>query len=264
MTYGALIVSFLVGQTATPATDGRIVLARGEVTIRTAENSVTAQPGAYVHQGDQVRTGRDSGVRLLLGGSAVVDLGANTSMVVTRAGNSSSETRLKLFTGRLWARVSSLFGSTKFEVDSPNAVAGVRGTEFIMDVAEDGGTQVTVLQGSVAVTASEGGPSQLIEVGGTVSTKDGKTLTTGTASESERRGLRSSASSGGRLNAQSAQARFSTISPQLPSATTTTTVTHQPQLPQLPQVDSRQGIPPIDLDPASGRSRLRGIIQLVN
>jgi hypothetical protein len=32
----------------------------------------------------------------------------------------------------------------------------------------------------------------------------------------------------------------------------------------LPKFDSRQGIPPIDLDPASGRTRIRGNIQLID
>jgi hypothetical protein len=140
----------------------------------------------------------------------------------------------------------------------------VRGTEFVVDVAPDGNTQVTVLGGSVAVTGRDGGPAQIVEVGGTVSTKDGKTLSTGSASESERRGLRSSVSSGGRLNSLSAPSRFSSISQNLPGhGKTGTTVTHQQALPQIPQFDSRQGIPPIDLDPATGRSRIRGVIQLI-
>lgn len=256
--FSALVTSILVSQAALPATDGRVVLVHGEVVIRTVDASVKAIPGTLVHQGDQVRTGRDGGVRLLLGGSAVVDLGANTSMVVTRAGSANSETKLKVWSGRLWARVSSLFGNeSKFEVESPNAVAGVRGTEFIFDVAADGATEITVLEGAVEVTARDGGPSQLLKLGDRIGSKDGKSLNQGRSSSSERNGLRSAASSGSRLGAGGAPLRLQGLSNLRPeggakSARTT----------NAPRFDSRLGIPPIDLDPATGRTRIRGSIQL--
>ncbi len=257
----ALVLGVLLSQTAGPS-DGRVVLARGDVVIRTVDSSVKAIPGAMVRQGDQIRTGQDSGVRLLLGGSAVIDLGANTSMVVTRAGTSSSETKLKVWSGRLWARVSSLFGSSaKFEVESPNAVAGVRGTEFIFDVAPDGGTEITVLDGAVAVTARDGGPARLLEVGDRISAKDAKNLAPSRASENERRGMRSAVSSGGRLSPTGAPARFQSIGAVKPNDGAK--MQKRPGN-NLPKFDSRQGIPPIDLDPAQGRTRIRGNIQLID
>lgn len=259
----ALVMSVLLSQAAGPS-DGKVVLAHGEVVIRSADTSVKAVPGTVVRQGDQVRTGYDGGVRLLLGGSAVVDLGANTSMVITRAGTSSSETRLKMWSGRMWARVSSLFGNnSKFEVESPNAVAGVRGTEFIFDVGPDGTTDVTVLDGAVAVTARDGGPARLLEIGDRVSSKDGKSLNAGKASESERHGLRAAVSSGGRLHADHAPQRFQGLGGIKPAGGGGGNKLQQ-AAPNLPRLDSRQGIPPIDLDPASGRTRIRGNIQLID
>src|SRR5690348_10964367 len=86
--------------------DARVVLARGDVTVRGATASVAATAGMVVSQGDQVRTGHDGSVRLLLGGAAVVDLSADTSMVIQHAKqfSGSSQTRLKVWSGRLWAR----------------------------------------------------------------------------------------------------------------------------------------------------------------
>ncbi|HSI06867.1 MAG: FecR domain-containing protein [Myxococcota bacterium] len=259
--FSALVVSVLLSQAPGPS-DGRVVLAHGDVVIRTADTSAKGVPGTIVRQGDQIRTGHDSGVRLLLGGSAVVDLGANTSMVVTRAGTSSSETKIKVWSGRLWARVSSLFGNNaKFEVESPNAVAGVRGTEFIFDVSPDGGTEVTVLDGAVAVTARDGGPPRLLEVGDRINAKNTKDLSQSRASENERRGLRSAVSSGGRLSSAGAPARFQNIGAVKPGDGAKM---QQRPVNNLPKFDSRQGIPPIDLDPASGRTRIRGNIQLID
>ncbi|MEZ4271329.1 MAG: FecR domain-containing protein [Myxococcota bacterium] len=39
--------------------------------------------------------------------------------------------KARLFVGRLWAKVTSLFSSdSRFEIQTDNAVAGVRGTAF--------------------------------------------------------------------------------------------------------------------------------------
>jgi len=45
----------------------------------------------------------------------------------------------RLMVGRMWASVTKLFGKeSRFEVETPNAVAGVRGTVFAVDHAESG------------------------------------------------------------------------------------------------------------------------------
>jgi hypothetical protein len=204
-------------------------------------------------EGDQVQTGADGTIRLLVSGNAVVDLSNNTSMVVTRA-SQTEKTRIKVWSGRLWARVSKLFGSSEFEVESPNAVAGVRGTEFIVDVAPDGSTDINVLDGSVAVWNRDGGPQQLLGIGDRLSAQTGKETSTGKSSETDRRSLRSSSNAGSRLNAAAA-ARFATIAPHLnPNAQGRT----------APRIGDRLPVPPLDIDPAAGRIRLRGRLNIVD
>ena len=57
-----------------------------------------------------------------------------------------------MFFGKLWAKVTSVLqGEQKFEVETENAVAGVRGTTFRVDANDDKSVLVRVYDGSVAV-----------------------------------------------------------------------------------------------------------------
>ncbi|MBC7792615.1 MAG: FecR domain-containing protein [Clostridia bacterium] len=235
--------------------DSKVVLARGNVLVRNNAGLTKATPGLALNEGDQVQTGDDGTVRLLLAGNAVVDLAANTSMVVTRAPSGGDKTRIKIWSGRLWARVSKLFGSADFEVESPNAVAGVRGTEFVVEVAADGSTDINVLEGAVAVNSRDGGRQQLLGVGDQLGARAGtKDFTTAKSSESERRILRGMSSAGGHLGT-GATARLGVVASHLPMATGTTR--------NRPRISDKLAIPPLDIDPAAGRIRLRGVLNIL-
>lgn len=236
---------------ASAADDNKIVLSRGTVTVRTNAGSQSASIGMSVSEGNQIITGADGNVRLLLASSAVVDLSPNTSMVVTRA-SSSQKTSIKLWSGRLWARVTKMFGTSEFEVEGPNAVAGVRGTEFVVEVAPDGSTDINVLDGSVAVQNRSGGPIQLLGVGERVGAQTGKEMATSKSSEGDRRTLRSAASAGLRLGATGAAGRFSAMQPHLTGGGGQKT----------PKIGDRLPVPPLDIDPAAGRIQLRGTLNI--
>jgi hypothetical protein len=64
----------------------------------------------------------------------------------------ASPSSVRLFIGKLWARVPP-GRATQLEVETPNAVAGVRGTEFFVEVAARR-TRVAVIRGKVAVANS--------------------------------------------------------------------------------------------------------------
>jgi hypothetical protein len=61
---------------------------------------------------------------------------------------------VRLLIGNAWANVAKVAGGeARFEVRTENAVAGVRGTTFRVDAAEDQSVVVKVYGGSVAVAA---------------------------------------------------------------------------------------------------------------
>lgn len=49
--------------------------------------------------------------------------------------------------------ITGKLGGPGFKVRTPTAVIGVRGTDFVVLVAEDGATQVAVLDGEVEIAA---------------------------------------------------------------------------------------------------------------
>ncbi|PKL08769.1 MAG: hypothetical protein CVV51_07245 [Spirochaetae bacterium HGW-Spirochaetae-7] len=89
--------------------------------------------GLELLQGDQVQTGKGVFVEIRLGtGSTILKLAENTTFLLERL--ESGQTSLQLVYGRMRAKVEKLAGTDSFSVRSPQAVAGVRGTDFGLDV----------------------------------------------------------------------------------------------------------------------------------
>lgn len=75
--------------------------------------------------------------------------------LIKKTGQKKGKTDFKVTSGKIWANVSTALGSDyNFEVSTNNAVAGVRGTIFRVDVMDDQATVVRVYSGSVAVNNS--------------------------------------------------------------------------------------------------------------
>ena len=115
--------------------------------------------GLELLEGDQVQTGRGVFVELRLHvGQAVVKLAENTTFKLERMAD--GQTALSLVYGRVRAKVDKLAGTDTFTIRSATSVAGVRGTDFGVDViarqqeaAAVNLTRTYVFEGSVTVTA---------------------------------------------------------------------------------------------------------------
>jgi hypothetical protein len=70
---------------------------------------------------------------------------------------------LDLAQGQVWLNVEGLAPGETLEVQTPDAVAAVRGTRFSVRVLSEGGTIVSTREGAVAVTAA--GSTVLVEAG---------------------------------------------------------------------------------------------------
>lgn len=107
--------------------------------------------GAEISSGDVIETGGSGKVSLSLPDGSGLKLLADTSVELLELLESNA-IRLTLQSGSMWLYVMSLrlsISREKFEVKTPIAIAGVRGTEFTIEVAEDGTTTLTVLEGIV-------------------------------------------------------------------------------------------------------------------
>lgn len=146
------MIAALVLVTALAST-ARVVDLDGDVTVVGDGGARAVERGSSLAEHERIRTGSDGHVRLLVNDTAVVDLSPNAELAIDASPR--GETRIGLSLGRLWARVSHLLGEDRFVVDTPTAVAGVRGTSFFAEV-DGGGTIFGVEAGAVEVTNRQG------------------------------------------------------------------------------------------------------------
>ncbi len=107
--------------------------------------------GDRLPYGSRLRTGDRGQATLRFEDGTEVKVRAKSEVLV-RPRPTKQASGVVLFFGRVWSKVvKSVGGQTSFEVESANAVAGVRGTEFEVGVADDGSTRVIVGEGVVAV-----------------------------------------------------------------------------------------------------------------
>lgn len=116
--------------------------------------------------GDEVLTGSQSRIELALPDTSNVRFADNTRFKILElnAGDDSKQksARMQVALGRSWANLSKAAGGQKkgFELACENAVAGVRGTIYRMDVNADKSALVRVYQGEVFV---KGGGEKILE-----------------------------------------------------------------------------------------------------
>ena len=105
---------------------------------------------------DWIRTGDNSGARLLFFDVSTVDLEENTeisiSQVGKRRGGKAIDVAIKVWFGQTAVRaVRFVDPSSAFRVDTPTASTVVRGARFTVNVAEDGTTQIDLEEGSAEI-----------------------------------------------------------------------------------------------------------------
>ena len=103
--------------------------------------------------GDMIRTGTDSSLEISFPDDIYVKIGQQTNIIIGQRSitERSQACVLELTAGQIWARVSETWQKlTQFEVITPSAVAGVRGTLFSVAVINQK-TIVTVKEGKVEV-----------------------------------------------------------------------------------------------------------------
>lgn len=139
-----------------------VILAVGRSRLERGDSSFDLVKGMKVSVGDRVVTAEDGRVRIRFPELSEIFVSPQSSIVISealiekRVGPSKRTILLDLKHGRVRSRVQGRYddGESKFEVKTRSAVAGVRGTDFI--VAFDPGEQawkmdVQTLSGKVAM-----------------------------------------------------------------------------------------------------------------
>jgi len=111
-----------------------------------------------IQAGCEVTTGVDSRLELLLPDKSIVRFAEKTTIKLISAETSEDGKRsvgISVGVGKVWMNVRKSLkgGDDKFDVSCQNAVAGVRGTVYRMDVENDQSAVVKVYDGEVNVAA---------------------------------------------------------------------------------------------------------------
>ena len=165
----ALMLPFLASAEAAPEV-GVVTTLQGEATVaRTA--STAPLPLKFrdsIFEKDRINTGEKSIVKVLMGGRAIVTVRELSVLTITEE---VGRTVVNLESGKIAVGVAKerMKPGETLEVHTPNAVAAVRGTVFVVEVARQGAqvgggnfaatTEVTTVRGTVQVGAIGGNPA---------------------------------------------------------------------------------------------------------
>lgn len=136
------IVLFQISAGADEAPVGFVKTVSGEASVITHAKAVKAEVGTAVFVGSTLRTGRDASLGVTFRDETLMSFGADTELTVDEYLYAPAQGRLKL--GSRLARgslnyVSGVIAKLQPEavsVKTPSGTIGVRGTQFVVKVAE--------------------------------------------------------------------------------------------------------------------------------
>lgn len=102
-----------------------------------------------------VRTLADSKMALLFADDTQIRLNQNSVLQVKGLASATTPTTLLLSVGRAWSQTKRNDGS-RLNLETPAATAGIRGTDWELDVDANGKTLLTVLSGTVEFSNAQG------------------------------------------------------------------------------------------------------------
>lgn len=155
------LASLALASEAQAAKEAKVTLLEGS-----AQWEVEAKPARALRRGDRlsagtrVRTGPKSRVELTLPDGSALRLGADTELLLDEArfsGKRREAVSVTVLLGRVWAKAAKAAGAS-FEVQTKNAVSGVRGTSFAVLAQADASAIVRVYAGTVGVKKKRGPP----------------------------------------------------------------------------------------------------------
>lgn len=121
----------------------------GDVQIRkSGEGDWTKYDQTGLNSGDEIKTGNSSNAVIETPDSDKITIKPNSELTI-REWTAGENYSFELLSGELHAQVEK--SNRTFEVRTPAVVTSVRGTEFTVDVENDGTTTVMVFEGTVSV-----------------------------------------------------------------------------------------------------------------
>jgi len=137
-------VSILASSPLRAEQAGMVKVSRGIVSIEREGSKLAATVGTPVQVADRVRTGEDGSVGITLRDNTLLSAGPNSLIVIDRFAYDSvtqdGKVSVGIRKGTLAVASGRIAKRTPESVDfhTPTSILGVRGTEFVIEVAGDG------------------------------------------------------------------------------------------------------------------------------
>lgn len=139
--------------------------ASGIVSVRSVTGSVetqakvdaewkSAKAGDTLGNGARIRTGKGGEAMLAWPQGHVVKVFQLTSLTIESATSDANreDTQLKADSGKVFSRVKALTSKdSTFKIRTPSALAGVRGTEFMVEIVDDKTSKFSLLEGKLDI-----------------------------------------------------------------------------------------------------------------
>lgn len=118
----------------------------------TGESWIDAEDDMGLYESDSIKTGDNSTATITLFKGSIIRLDSNTEVTLKEIiEEEETSVTIEQNAGRTWSTIQKVSGIDNYEVETPTAVASVRGTSFDV-IVEEGETIVSVIRGSVNVS----------------------------------------------------------------------------------------------------------------
>ena len=147
------------------ADSGWVARLNGAPTVTRAGSIASLKVGDSVQVGDVIETDADSKVKILLVDDSVLDIGAQSRVALDALSMEPSRrvARIDVTLGRFKLAVAKFFGgASDYEIRTPTAVAGVRGTVLWGDTVLDA---ICALDGTIEVRTIQATTSRQLGAG---------------------------------------------------------------------------------------------------
>ena len=146
------LICICLGASGVSAGQTQITLLEGKAFL---DQITPLKQGDFVHEGQTVKTAKNSRMELKLPDGSILRLAEKTMFKFDALEADSGKRNISLtaILGAGWIKASKWIGRNDFfKVKTPTAVAAVRGTVYHLNVDKDKSAQINVYQGQVAVT----------------------------------------------------------------------------------------------------------------
>ncbi|MCE9598568.1 MAG: FecR domain-containing protein [Spirochaetia bacterium] len=147
----------------------RVMFVTGQASVVGAEKNLAV--GDYIKEGDRLKTGAASTLEIFVRGQGIFRMAEQTELLLAQA-QENVKTKIDLKAGSTAIFLKKLERKGEFVVSTPTALAGVRGTTFLVSI-EENATRVALYDGAVRLE-NKSGKELVMDQSGEIVIRDGE------------------------------------------------------------------------------------------